>query len=88
MTTRNGLPEGRAPEALRRRLGGHNQNEVPERRAPEALRRRLGGHDQNEVPERRAPEALRRRLGGYIRMIRATAGRRRPGSGASAEISA
>ncbi len=44
MTTRNGLPERRAPEALRRRLGGHNQKEVPERRAPEALRRRLGGY--------------------------------------------
>ena len=57
MTTRktswNDVLERRAPEALRRRLGGHNQNEVPERRAPGALRRRLGGHNQNEVPERR-----------------------------------
>jgi len=44
MTSGNDLPDRRAPEALRRRLGGDNQNEVPERRAPEALRRRLGGY--------------------------------------------
>jgi hypothetical protein len=40
MTSGNDLPDRRAPEALRRRLGGHNQNEV----APEALHRRLGGY--------------------------------------------
>ena len=44
MTTRNGLPDRRAPEALRRGLGGLNQNELPDRRAPEALHRRLGGY--------------------------------------------
>src|SRR5213593_3677321 len=58
MTTRNGLPERRAPEALRRRLGGHHQSEVPERRAPETLRRRLGGDIRMTSLTRKIPWAL------------------------------